>query len=96
MDKKKKSFQTVRIIVSAIFAIWIILGTVDYPRVKNFKRPIFSIPLSTADDGGSGTYQGLGYSFEIKGNFMPEDEFPEVTYYKYYLFGNFIQDRLRD
>jgi hypothetical protein len=43
-----------------------------------------------------GTYQGLGYSFEIKGNFMPEDEFPGVTHYKYYLFVNFIQERLRD
>ena len=45
---------------------------------------------------GSGKYIGLGYSFDIKGNFMPEDEFPGVTKWTYYLFGIELQTQIRD
>jgi hypothetical protein len=41
-------------------------------------------------------YYGLGYSFEIKGNFMPEDELPGVTQYKYYIFNNSVLEGIRD
>ena len=96
MDNKKISLKKVLITILAILVIWVIVGTVDYLRVASFERPVFSIPTLTADDGGSGTYQGFGYSFEIKGNFMPDDELPGVTHYKYYLLGNFIKEELRD
>ncbi|KUO52353.1 MAG: hypothetical protein APF76_04780 [Desulfitibacter sp. BRH_c19] len=56
--------------------IWSIITIVDYRQVcHNFEKPIVAIPIQTADDGGSGIYKGLGYSFNIKGNFMPEYEF---------------------
>ncbi len=71
------------------------MGVVDYSKVKNFNKPIFTIPYSY-DDGGSSIYYGFGYSFEIEGNFMPEDEFPGVTYYRYFLFGKYIDDGIRD
>ncbi|MEG2234575.1 MAG: hypothetical protein RRZ42_08080, partial [Oscillospiraceae bacterium] len=58
--------------------------------------PVVEVKTETADDGGSGRYYGLGYSFEIKGNFMPEDELPGVTHYKYYIFNNLVAEGIRD
>ena len=71
-----------------------VVGVVDFSWVHSFERPIFCIVGETADDGDSGHYAGLGYSFDIKGNFMPEDELKGVTEYSYHLFG--IQSTIRD
>ena len=79
-----------------ILALWVAIGVVDYSRVHRFKKPIFCIGSERMKDGGSGKYVGLGYSFDIKGNFMPEDEFPGVTKWTYYLFGIEIQTQTRD
>ena len=86
------------IIISVVCAIvlWIAIDIVDYSRVHSFEKPIFCVGTELADDGGSGKYVGLGYSFDIKGNFMPEDEFPGVTKWAYYLFGVEIQTQIRD
>ncbi len=74
-------------IAAAIVAsLWIAIGVVDFARVFNFEQPFFCIPYNTMDDGGSGTYIGLGYSFEIEGNFMPEEPNPGVTEYKAKIF----------
>lgn len=91
MNKKK-------IIIAVICAVvlWIAIGIVDYGRVHNFEKPIFCVGSELADDGGSGKYVGLGYSFDIEGNFMPEDEFPGVTKWTYYLFGIEMQSQIRD
>lgn len=92
-----KITKIILVIILAVILLWIGVGIIDYSRVKGFeKKPIFSIPTNTADDGGSGTYKGLEYSFEIEGNFMPEDEFPGVTYYEYYIFGNLFDTAFRD
>jgi len=72
------------------------MGVLDYFRVAGFEKPIFAIPVETADDGGSGLYRGLGYSFDIEGNFMPEDEFPGVTHYIYSICGVEIAEGIRD
>ena len=81
-----------------VFALWIAIGLVDYFRVLNFERPLFSFldVKNSFSDGGSGTYKGLGYSFDIKGNFMPEDEYPGITSYTYYIFGTPIKTSIRD
>lgn len=76
--------------------LWLIFGTVDYFRVASFEKPLFCVPGITADDGGSGHYQGLGYSFDIRGNFLPEAECPGVREYSYYLFGAAVGSGLRD
>ena len=68
----------------------------DFLRIKSFERPIFVLAGDTFDDGGSGTYYGLGYSFEIKGNFLPGDEVPGVTHYKYRLFGVLVSEGVRE
>jgi len=57
--------------------------------------PDFSAVTET-DDGGSGTYQGLGYRYEIEGNFMPEEEYPGVTRYEMYVFGRQVRIGRRD
>lgn len=71
------------------------LAVTDYARVHSFEKPIFCIS-KTADDGGSGTYYGLFYHFEIQGNFLPEDEFPGVTKYRYYILEREIEQGIRD
>ena len=92
MNKKK-----IIIAIACILVLWITIGIVDYSKVHSFERPIFSLLIEPGyEDGGSGKYVGLGYSFDIKGNFMPEDEFPGVTKYTYYLFGIEIETQIRD
>ena len=81
--KKKK------IIIAVVCAVilWITVGIVDFSLVHSFRRPVFCVCSEPMQDGGSGKYAGLGYSFDIKGNFMPEDELPGITKWTYYLFG---------
>lgn len=91
--KKKK----IIIAIVCIFALWLTIGIVDYGRVHSFERPIFSFIIEPGyEDGGSGRYVGLGYYFDIKGNFMPEDEFPGVTRYDFYIFGIHVESEIRD
>lgn len=92
MKKKKIIF----IVIGVIFAIWLTIGIFDFSRVHNFKKPIFCIATELYKDGGSGHYIGLGYSFDIKGNFMPEDELKGVTEYNFYIFGIRIQPAIRN
>ena len=93
----KKRHKALTIIGLGLVFFWLVAGTVDYYRVYHlFERPIFSFSGDTADDGGSGTYRGLGYAFAIEGNFMPDTEFPGVTRYEYYLFGDLAQSGVRD
>lgn len=91
MDKKK-----VFIVIGIMLAIWMVVGIVEFSSIHSFEKPMFCIASETADDGGSGHYVGLGYSFDIKGNFMPEDELKGVTEYSSYLFGIKIQSAIRD
>ena len=72
------------------------MGITDFYRVYHFQMPVFCIAAETADDGGSGTYRGLGYHFEIEGNFMPEEELPGITHNKMYLFGQLVFEGIRD
>lgn len=71
------------------------IGT-DYARVHDFEMPVFCVLVNGADDGGSGTYVGLGYSFDIQGNFMPLDEFPGITQYTYKIMGLNVGSAIRD
>ena len=88
--------RKILMIVSIILVLWLAIGVTDFARVYYFERPMFCVLVNGADDGGSGTYVGPGYSFEIKGNFMPEDEFPGVTEYTYRILGLDICTGIRD
>ena len=92
MTEKKK----ILFVILTLFVFGVIIGVTDFIRVHRFEKPLFCIGTNIADDGGSGNYVGLGYSFDIEGNFMPEDEFPGVTKWTYYLFGIELQTQIRD
>lgn len=81
-----------------MIVLWIAMGFVDYMRVSGFEKPVFCFldAENSYDDGGSGTYRGLGYSFDTMGRFMPEDEHPGVTEYTCCIFGNEVSAGKRD
>ena len=83
-------------ILLAVLVLWLVIAWADYHRVSRFELPVFSVLVNGADDGGSGAYMGLGYSFDIQGNFMPEEELPGVTRYTYKILGLEVQSGIRD
>lgn len=90
----KKTRKKVIIIIVCIIAVGLIASVVDFVLVHNYRKPLFCVGVDLADDGGSGRYVGLGYSFDIEGNFMPdtetpaaEDKKPKVTSYRGYILG---------
>lgn len=96
MERKNKWKKWI-IVFCVLIVLWGITIGVDYrTTMHGFEKPIFAAAKKTADDGGSGIYQGIGYSIEVEGDFMPEDEFPGVTYARFTLFGKEIKTSLRD
>lgn len=90
--KKKQIFAVILI----VFVLWLVLFVADFYRVTRFERPLFCVLTEAYKDGGSGYYRGLGYSFAIEGNFVPEDEYPGVTRYHVKLFGIDLKSGIRD
>ena len=88
--------NVIKIAVALIIFVIIGFGITDYFTVSRFEKPIFCIGTDLKDDGGSGKYTGIGYSFDIEGNFMPEDELKGVTKYDFYIFGKHIETGIRD
>lgn len=87
---KSKKRKLILIILCSILILWLAMGITDFALVQNYHKPLFCVGVNLADDGGSGRYVGLGYGFDIEGNFMPEDDYPDVTSYRGYLFGREI------
>lgn len=81
--KKKK----IIIAIVCIAVLWVIVGIVDFALVHSFHRPVFCVCSELMQDGGSGKYVGLGYSFDIEGNFVTEDGYRGVTSYRGYILG---------
>ena len=81
MNKKK-----VIVVVVCVIVLWIVIGIVDYSRVNSSNKPLFCVGLELADDGGSGKYIGLGYSFDIDGH-LTADSWFDVDSYTYKIFG---------
>lgn len=93
----KKIFKTVIFVVCVIVVLWGVMIVTDYwQTTHNFEKPVFARWTEMIEDGGSGTYTGIGYSIEIEGNFMPEDELPGVTYVQFRIFGDLVKERIRD
>lgn len=65
------------IAVACILVLWIAIGIVDYSRVNSFERPIFCVCPEPMQDGGSGKYIGLGYSFDIEETSSPKQNIVE-------------------
>ena len=62
----KKSLKIGISIIVILIALWAVVFFTDYLRCSNFKEPIFVVQGVTADDGGSGTYYGLGYNVKME------------------------------
>ena len=92
----KTAFKRTFTLFIFVFLLWFALAATDLLRLNSFEMPVFARPAETFDNGGSGTYKGLGWRIELEGNFMPEDEFPGVTKYEYYLFDDLIHAGIRD
>ena len=73
MKKTKKIFT---LILISLLLIWGCVFTTDYIRVSTFREPIFAFASTTADDGGSGIYHGLGY--KVKTEKRIDAEYGEV------------------
>ena len=86
---KKKIIILVAIVV--LLVSWASIAYSDYADVAiSYDKPKFCISTMTADDGGSGKYIGLGYSFDIDGHLENNGKY-EVDTYTYKIFGNTIK-----
>ena len=61
-----KTLKLVIGIILTIIVLWGVVFFIDYSRCSNLKMPIFVVGKEIADDGGSGTYYGLGYRVEVE------------------------------
>ena len=82
--KKKIVFG---VIIVILLVAWLLIAYTDYRAVAiSYDKPHFCIASVTADDGGSGKYVGLGYSFYLEGH-MDADNGYQVDKYTYKIFG---------
>ena len=82
---KKKIIFLIAVVV--LLVLWLSIAYSDYADVAiSFDKPQFCISMMTADDGGSGKYVGLGYSFDLDGHLDVDNGF-EVDSYTYKIFG---------
>ena len=80
-----------KIIILAVVAVllvsWISIAYSEYAQVAiSFDKPKFCMLLTGADDGGSGKYIGLGYSFIVDGH-LDADSGYQVDSYTYKILG---------
>jgi len=66
MERSQKYKKILLCIVCILVICWLAMFTTDFIRSSALKNPVFAQTRATADDGGSGTYQGLGYKIEVK------------------------------
>lgn len=82
---KKKIIQL--IVIAVLLVSWLSAAYSDYSKVAiSFDKPRFCILVNGADDGGSGKYTGLGYSFNIDGHLDFNDGY-QVDSYTYKILG---------
>ena len=67
-DRMKKKISILAVI-AVLLASWVSIAYSDYAKVAiSFDKPKFCVLINGADDGGSGKYIGLGYSFIVDGD----------------------------
>ena len=69
---KNKARKRILIVCAVFFALSLILFLADTAAVRGGNKPVFAYCFRRADDGCSGRYFGLGYWFDIKGQFLPD------------------------
>lgn len=60
-------------IAALILVLWVAMFAIDCHRCSSLQHPLFVVSLTTADDGGSGTYIGIGNSVEMDVSLDAED-----------------------
>ncbi|MBE6919486.1 MAG: hypothetical protein E7469_07370 [Ruminococcaceae bacterium] len=65
----KKKLLTV---LCALLILWGAMFATDYLLVSHFREPVFVLYGVTADDGGSYTGQGLGYTVVVDKYITPD------------------------
>ena len=68
----KRLFVFVLCFIFSVAVLGGIMFGVDYYRAYHLEKPLFAMAVDTVDDGGSGTYQGLGYTVELEGELTAE------------------------
>ena len=65
--------RAVALVISIALITWAAMLAIDCRNSATLQRPVFAVPhATTADDGGSGTYAGLGYTVELEMRVDPE------------------------
>ena len=83
MNKKMILF----VVITVLIVSWIGIAYSDYAKVAiSFEKPKYCVLVNGADDGGSGKYIGLGYSFIVDGH-LDADAGYQVDSYTYKIFG---------
>lgn len=80
--------RKIAMVLVLLLVLWMVVFAVDYFRCMDLKKPVFAI-ARTVDDGGSGTYHGLGYRVEIEGHLDAEYGYV-VESTEIWLFGLFL------
>ncbi len=80
--------KVISLLAVAVFVVsWMGIAYADYSKVAiSYDKPNFCLLQNGADDGGSGKYMGLGYSFTIDGQLDSEGMY-QVDTYTYKMFG---------
>ena len=82
-------------IIISLIVLWGVIFCIDYLRCSHFKEPIFVKAGATVDDGGSGTYYGLGYKVKIQKTISSEYG-PMLVKVEMYMFNKFIVGAVAD
>lgn len=92
----KSTFKYIFAAFLFLFLLWFACAATDLLRLHNFNMPVFARPDAVAADGVSGSYKGVGWHIDIKGNFTPDAELPGITQFEYYLFDDLVLAAVRD
>lgn len=65
---KKRLLTFTGCFLLSLVLIWGGLLATDAYRCFHLQKPLFAVGTQTADDGGSGIYQGLGYTVKLDGS----------------------------
>lgn len=81
--QKRSTFTIITIVV---VVLWLALGVLNYTEVKKMQLPSLSWP-GAADDSGSITYFGAGYSFVVEGDTDEDGNVTNIDSIEMYVLG---------
>lgn len=66
--------KKILVVICALLILWGSMFITDFVRCGSLKEPLFVVGVADtpADDGGSGTYVGPGYTVKVQGELTAE------------------------